>query len=220
MVQPFIATQLIFVVGLASAREPRWPSVRDLLAALAVCAGLALLLYTESRASLNGPLHRDRILIGVAISLVLVAVVLVVGRRTAGWLSSVLLGMCAGLRQAMTAIVMKMALHVLSLKGLAGMLGDWPVYAVPVSVVAGVVLGQLAFTSGSLPPAVAAMTITNPVASLLFGLFSAHAALGIRCRAIGLRSAHRHRNHRTRPRGEHTAAVRRCAGRPRTNTAP
>ncbi|HYZ68318.1 MAG TPA: DMT family transporter, partial [Mycobacterium sp.] len=43
-VQPLMASQLLFVLSLASAEQRRWPSRRDWWSALSVCAGLVLLL--------------------------------------------------------------------------------------------------------------------------------------------------------------------------------
>ena len=52
-VQPLMASQLLFVLTLASGEQRRWPSTRDWLSALAVCAGLVLLL-TADASSLTG----------------------------------------------------------------------------------------------------------------------------------------------------------------------
>jgi drug/metabolite transporter (DMT)-like permease len=56
-VQPLMAAQLLFVLSLASAEQRRWPSGRDWLSALAVCAGLVLLLAADA-SSLTGEPHR------------------------------------------------------------------------------------------------------------------------------------------------------------------
>ncbi|MGX9674388.1 hypothetical protein [Mycobacterium sp. HM-7] len=53
-VQPLIATQLLFVLALASLQRHRWPAVRDGLSAVAVCGGITLLLSTEGRMGLTG----------------------------------------------------------------------------------------------------------------------------------------------------------------------
>jgi len=86
-VQPLIATQLLFVLVLASMQRHRWPTVRDSLSAVAVCSGIALLLSTESRMGLAGHPDRPRI-IGTLICVVAVIAIYwlspVVSRR-AGW---------------------------------------------------------------------------------------------------------------------------------------
>jgi len=63
-VQPLMAAQLLFALTLASGKQRRWPSVRDWLAALAVCAGLVLLLVADA-SPLNGAPHRHRVHPGV-----------------------------------------------------------------------------------------------------------------------------------------------------------
>ncbi|MBU9763678.1 hypothetical protein FR943_07475 [Mycobacterium sp. TNTM28] len=169
-VQPLIATQLLFVVGMGSVRQRAWPPVRDSVSAIAVCAGLAWLLATEGRIVLQGQPNRQRIVLTMIVVIVLILALVVISRMSTAWLGSMLLGVGTGLFQAMSAGFMKLALRDYSAGGITAALGDWPLYAVPVSVLGGVALGQLAFASGSLPPAVAAMSVTNPVASLTFAL--------------------------------------------------
>ncbi|MGV0741193.1 DMT family transporter [Mycolicibacterium sp. XJ870] len=171
-VQPLISTQLLFVVAMGSVRQREWPPLRDCLSALAVCAGLAWLLATEGRIVLHGQPDRGRILLTVVVVVVVIAVLVAAGRASQAWLASMLLGVGTGLFQAMSAGFMKLALRDYAAGGLQATVQDWPLYAVPVSVLGGVVLGQLAFATGSLPPAVAAMSVTNPVASLTFALFA------------------------------------------------
>jgi drug/metabolite transporter (DMT)-like permease len=171
-VQPLIATQLLFVLSLASFQQHRWPTVRDGLSAVAVCGGIALLLSTEGRMGLAGHPDRPRIIVTLLCVIAVIAVLVAVSRSAPSWLASMLLGTGTGLFQAMSAGFMKLALRDYAHRGLADMLTDWPLYAVPISVLGGVVLGQLAFASGTLPPAVAAMSVTNPVASLAFALFA------------------------------------------------
>ncbi len=49
---------------------------------------------------------------------------------------------------------------------------DWPVYALAATAMSGMMLVQIAFASGPLPPAVAAMSVTNPVASFVLGILA------------------------------------------------
>jgi hypothetical protein len=49
---------------------------------------------------------------------------------------------------------------------------DWPVYALTATAISGMLLVQIAFASGPLPPAVAAMSVTNPVASFVLGILA------------------------------------------------
>src|SRR6201988_2165369 len=59
-VQPMMAAQLLFVLWLGSGEHGRWPSRRDWLSALGVCAGLVILL-TADASSLTGEPQRNRV---------------------------------------------------------------------------------------------------------------------------------------------------------------
>lgn len=172
MVQPLIAAELIFVVILISVSSRRWPAALSLVSALAVSGGLLLLLVTENRLSLSGPPQRTRILAATACALVTVSALIGLSRAATAWLASMLIGACAGLCQAISAVFIKMVAITCLSRGLVAALMDWPLYLLLVSVLSGVLLGQLSFASGRLPPAFAAMSVTNPVIGIALGLLA------------------------------------------------
>src|SRR5207253_7878889 len=51
---------------------------------------------------------------------------------------------------------------------------DWPGYALALSTVIGLLLGQQAYAAASLAVAVAAMSVTNPLVSYLLGVLAFH----------------------------------------------
>jgi len=177
-VQPLMASQLLFVLSLASGEQRRWPSARDWLSALAVCAGLVLLL-TAAASPLNGAPHRHRVLIATVCMVGLIVVLRQLSRHTFAWLAGPLVGVAAGLCHALNAVYLKLTVE--DLYHGAATLFDWPVYALAVTAVSGMLLVQIAFASGPLPPAVAAMSVTNPVASFVLGIlaFDAPAPRGL-----------------------------------------
>ena len=170
-VQPLMAAQLLFVLSLASAEQRRWPSGRDWLSALAVGAGLVLLL-TADASPLSGAPHRHRVFGATVCVVGLVVLLRQLSRRAFPWLASLLVGVAAGLCHALNAVYLKLTVEDLYHGGLAATLLDWPVYALAVTAVCGMVLVQIAFASGPLPPAVAAMSVTNPVASFALGILA------------------------------------------------
>jgi hypothetical protein len=179
-VQPLMASQLLFVLGLASAEQRRWPSARDWLSALAVCAGLVLLL-TADASPVTGAPHRHRVLIATLCMVGLIVILRQLSRHTFPWLAGPLIGVAAGLCHALNAVYLKLTVEDLYHGGAAATLFDWPVYALAVTAVSGMLLVQIAFASGPLPPAVAAMSVTNPVASFVLGIlaFDAPAPRGL-----------------------------------------
>jgi hypothetical protein len=170
-VQPLMAAQLLFVLALASGERRRWPSGRDWLSALAVCAGLVLLL-TADASSLTGEPHRNRVFMATLCVVGLVMSLRQVSRHTFPWLAGLLVGVAAGLCHALNAVYLKLTVEDLYHGGVLSSLFDWPVYALAATAVSGMLLVQIAFASGPLPPAVAAMSVTNPVASFALGVLA------------------------------------------------
>jgi hypothetical protein len=170
-VQPMMAAQLLFVLSLASGEQRRWPSVRDWLSALAVCAGLVLLL-TADASPLTGAPHRHRVLLATACVVGLIVMLRQMSRHTFPWLAGLLIGVAAGLCHALNAVYLKLTVEDVFHGGALATLVDWPVYALAVTAVSGMLLVQIAFASGPLPPAVAAMSVTNPVASFVLGILA------------------------------------------------
>jgi hypothetical protein len=170
-VQPLMASQLLFVLTLASGEQRRWPSTRDWLSALAVCAGLVLLL-TADASSLTGAPHRHRVLMATACMAGLIVVLRQLSRHTFPWLAGPLVGVAAGLCHALNAVYLKLTVEDVYHGGAAATLFDWPVYALVLTAVSGMLLVQIAFASGPLPPAIAAMSVTNPVASFVLGILA------------------------------------------------
>jgi hypothetical protein len=170
-VQPLMASQLLFVLTLASGEQRRWPSTRDWLSALAVCAGLVLLL-TADASSLTGAPHRHRVLTATACMVGLIVVLRQLSRHTVPWLAGPLVGVAAGLCHALNAVYLKLTVEDVYHGGAASTLFDWPVYALVLTAVSGMLLVQIAFASGPLPPAIAAMSVTNPVASFVLGILA------------------------------------------------
>ncbi|MDT5209606.1 MAG: hypothetical protein QOF67_2021 [Mycobacterium sp.] len=179
-VQPLMASQLLFVLGFASGEQRRWPSMRDWLSALAVCAGLVLLL-TADASPLTGAPHRNRVLIATLCMVGLILLLRQLSRHTFPWMAGPLIGVAAGLCHALNAVYLKLTVEDLYHGSAAATLFDWPVYALAVTAVSGMLLVQIAFASGPLPPAVAAMSVTNPVASFVLGIlaFDAPAPRGV-----------------------------------------
>lgn len=171
-VQPLMAAQLFFVLAMASGEQRRWPSVRDWLSALAVCAGLVLVLTTYGAAPLTGAPHRHRVLLAMACVVTLIVVLRQASRHSTPRLASLLIGVAAGLCHALNAVFLKLTVEDMYHGGLPAALLDWPVYAMAATAMTGMVLGQIAFASGPLPPAIAAMSVTNPVAGFTLGILA------------------------------------------------
>jgi drug/metabolite transporter (DMT)-like permease len=175
LVQPLLVTQLIFALPLATAWLRQWPSRRAWLSAATICAGVILFLGASGGSVLGGEADRDRIVLS---ALCIAGAVVLLTRLAVRWPSVqvALVAVAAGLCLAMSAVLMKLTAEDLVERGVAATAVDWPGYTLAISAFSGVFLAQWAFAAGSLPTAIAAITITNPVASYLIGILAFHVA--------------------------------------------
>jgi drug/metabolite transporter (DMT)-like permease len=171
LVQPLLVTQLIFALPLTTWWQRRWPSRHAWLAGAAVCGGVALFLIAHG-SPLRGDPDRRRIILACVSAAVAVAVLVRLSAKRPPLVQAAMLSVGAGLCFAVSAVLMKLTANDLVERGVAATAADWPGYTLAASALTGVVLGQWAFATGSLPTAVATMTITNPVASYLIGMLA------------------------------------------------
>lgn len=176
LVQPLLVTQLLFALPMAAATRHEWPIARDWAAAAAITAGLVVFLTVRGIAPMADDAHRGRlILAGVAAAGAVVLLVLVAAGLPRAVRATVF-AIAAGLCFAYSAAMIKVTTDDLVHRGVAATARDWPGYALALSTLTGLIIEQGAFAAGTLPAAVAAMSITNPIASYLLGVFAFGAA--------------------------------------------
>ncbi|GIF46451.1 hypothetical protein Afe04nite_09900 [Asanoa ferruginea] len=177
LVQPLLATQLLFALPLGARRSRRWPRVRDWLAAGAIVGALALFLTVRGTVPAHGHSDRARVLVALAATVVLAGLTVTVATTKIGRRGyATLLAVGGALCSALSAVLLKVTAESAAVRGAAATVTDWPAYALLVSILGALVLGQQAFASGSLAAAVTAGSITNPVASYLLGMVAFHTA--------------------------------------------
>jgi len=171
-VQPWMSTQLLFALPLSSADQRRWPRKRDWVFALTICAGLVVLVAVEGSTPLEGEARRPRVILASLCAVGGIALLIAASRKAPARTASLLVAIGAGLCFAMTAVFIKLTTEDLIGRGVAATALDWPGYCLAISAVGGLMLEQVAFAGGPLPWAVAAMSVTNPVASFAIGLLA------------------------------------------------
>lgn len=176
LVQPLLVTQLIFALPLTTWWVRRWPSRMAWTSGAAICAGVTLFLVTRGRSALQGGADRDQIVLAGLSAAAVVAALVRASTNRSRPVQTALISVGAGLCFATSAALMKLTAEDLVARGVTATAVDWPGYALAASTLTGVILGQWAFATGSIPTAVAAMTITNPVASYVIGILGFHIA--------------------------------------------
>jgi drug/metabolite transporter (DMT)-like permease len=174
LVQPLLVTQLLFALPLASAWCRRWPTLRDWLSGLAICGGLVVFLAVRGVAPMHGAPDRNRVVLAGLSTIGAVVVLVAASAGRPPLVHSTMIAVAAGLCFAMSAVLMKLTAADLVDRGVGASARDWVGYALAVSTLTGLLLEQGAFAAGSLSAALAAMTITNPLASYVIGVLAFH----------------------------------------------
>lgn len=168
VVQPLLVCGLLFALPLGAAWAGRRLHRRDWVAAVLVCAGLAVFLIVAN----PEPGHSDvRPFVWVLLlASAAGAVVLLVGasRGRFPWQRAVLLSAAAGIVYGTTAALTKTSSHLLD-GGLIHLLAHWQPYALLVAGIGGMVIAQSAFQAGSLDSSLPTMSVVDPVVSIVIG---------------------------------------------------
>ncbi len=172
LVQPLLVAQILFALPLASAWQRVWPGRRDWLAAALITGGLVIFLAVRDVAPLADRPDRAKLALGCLAATALVLALVLVAAGVPRPVRATLVAVAAGVCFAVSAAMIKLTSDDLLYRGVAATARDWPGYTLAVSTLAGLLLEQGAFAAGSLPAAIAAMSITNPVVSYLLGIFA------------------------------------------------
>ncbi|MFL6052689.1 MAG: DMT family transporter [Actinoallomurus sp.] len=169
LVQPLLVAELpltMFLIARVSRVRLDW---RTWLAVGVMTAGLAGFLGAAS----PRPGHRIPSallwLIAAAVTLGVIVAVVVLAKQASGAARTALLGATAGVGFAFTATFMKATTNLLD-KGIAVLLTSWEPYAMVAAGIGSLFLLQNALQSGTLVAAQPALTIADPVASILYGI--------------------------------------------------
>ena len=177
VVQPLLSTDLLFALPLSAREQRRRPMLREWAYAAAICLGLAGVIGGLHTAPLDHGADRGRVLLVVALAVVAVGVLGAVSAASSVRAGAVFAAVAAGICFAMTAVFMKLTAADLIDRGVPATAVDWPGYALAVSTLGGLVLGQHAYASGPLPWGIAARSVTNPLVSFTIGAFAFHVQL-------------------------------------------
>jgi hypothetical protein len=157
---------------LSTAWARRWPGFIEWFGALMISGGVATFVLVREVAPADGEPDRVRVILAALFAAVLVGVLVVMAAGRTPLLHATLVSVAAGLCFATSAVLMKLTTDDLLHRGVLATALDWPGYSLAVSTLTGLLLEQSAFATGSLSAAVAAMTITNPLASYLMGVLA------------------------------------------------
>jgi hypothetical protein len=144
---------------------------RGWLAVTAVVAGLAVALAAASPAGNRTHVALDRWIPALAVCAgVVVALALAALRRPEGRARAACLGAATAISYAVTAALMKAAMHILDEQGLVGFLTAWQTYAFAATGVCALFLLENAMQAGPLVASQPALTLGDALVSLALGI--------------------------------------------------
>ncbi len=171
VVQPLLATTVVFSLPLNALLGGRRPEARELAAAVAVTAGLALFLVAADPEGGKDDASAFAWTVSFAVIGVAAAALTLAARGRAPARRAALLGTAGGILLGLAAALTKATVERLD-DGILDLLGDWHLYALVVVGYLGVMLTQRSFQTGALAPAVATQMAFDPIASVLLGVFA------------------------------------------------
>jgi hypothetical protein len=144
-------------------------SAFEWMGAGAVVAGLSLFLVIANPSSGGHAVTPfGWFMVGVAAGIPVVILVGVAARLPLGVLRAVLLACATGIDYGVAAALTKTTASLLD-GGLVHTLSSWEPYALLVCALVGLVLGQSAFHAGPLQASLPALTVVDPVVSIMIG---------------------------------------------------
>jgi drug/metabolite transporter (DMT)-like permease len=169
LVQPLLVSALLFALPLSARLAGRRVTRGELLWAGVLTVGLAMfvLLAHPGPQEHAASLQTSTIVAAIVGAVIVGAVVLAL--RVEGWRRAVLLAVAVGVLFGAVAVITKINMHMLSERGLLGLLATPAPYALVVLGVVATLLQQSAFHAGALHTSVPTMLVLEPVVAVMLG---------------------------------------------------
>ncbi len=169
LVQPLLATSLLFALPLGAWWAKRRLKRSDGLWAISLTAGLAIFLVAGNPTAGVDSADLEVWLIAAAVIVPVVAACILVASRRKGPIRAVLLASCTGILYGAAAALTKSVMSYLD-DGFVDVISSWEVYALIVVITLGTYLQQSAFQAGSLAQSLPAISVFEPVVAVILGM--------------------------------------------------
>ena len=180
VVQTLMVSGLLFALPLSAIGRTARPGRGEWVSAFAVAGGIAIFLAVGDPHGGSSHATGWEWAAAFVFCLLIMAFMVISTRHARPHYRALGLGVATGASYACTAALTKQVVDLLSDHGVAGIFGRWPVYALAVFAVGGLLMNQSAFQAGHLAASLPALAVTNPVLSSFFGVFIFEEKLGAR----------------------------------------
>ena len=178
VVQPILATGLLFSLGIDVATSTRRLRVREWVTAALLASALGLFLSESSPGGGAEQASWPDWIVPLSVISAVIVVCIVVAMRSSGALRASLLAFSAGTMFGVTAPLTKAFVHLLS-HGPVAVLTHWEPYGLAVFSITGFIVMQSAFQAGELQASVPFIETAEPIVASIIGIV----LLGERLRA-------------------------------------
>ena len=170
VVQPLLVTSIVWALPLGHWLTSQNVNRRQVAGAGVVVVGLALfVLVGDPDSGVENAATSSLVLACAVVSTMVIALMLWQRTITAPALRAAVLGVCAGLFFGLSAVFSKPVLNDLHVS-IGEAAGDWRTWALLGFGFIAFVIQQLSLATGQLAPAVAAVSVANPVVSVMLGI--------------------------------------------------
>jgi drug/metabolite transporter (DMT)-like permease len=169
VVQPLLVSALLFALPLSARLAGRHVTRREWLWAGLLTTALALFVLLAHPGPQGGLASFPVSAAAAVLCTVVIVGCVMLARRTDGQLRAVLFAVAVGVLFGVVAVVTKIVMHVLSEKGVGGLLATPAPYALVVLGIVATLLQQSAFHAGALQTSVPTMLVLEPVVAVILG---------------------------------------------------
>ena len=169
IIQPLLVTTIVWALPLGYFLTHQVIGLREVLGAAIIVLGLVgYASFGDPAAGMDNAPGSDWAASIILIALACSALLLFANR---GGLSAraAVLGTIAGILYGLSATLLKPVTENLHTEGLGGVLSDWEFWVMAAAGLVGFLVQQLSLATGELVPAVATVSVANPVISVLLG---------------------------------------------------
>ena len=171
VVQPLLSTAVVFALPLGAKLGGRKVVRRDMVAALAVTAGLAVFLVVADPTGGKEDATTTAWIVSFVIAAVVCGALTLAGRGRPPAARAGLIGAAAGILFGLSAALTKATVEQLD-DGVLEIFVHWHLYALIVVGYVSMSLSQSSLQTGALAPSVATQMSLDPIASLLLGILA------------------------------------------------
>jgi drug/metabolite transporter (DMT)-like permease len=169
VIQPLLVTTIVFALPLGYLITNQPVNRREIAGAVVVVLGLAVFTVVGDAADGNDNAPAREWALACLVFGVVAGVLLVLGDRGSLVRKAGLYGACAGVLYGLSASLCKPTVEILGDDGVAAILASWEFYAFAVAGILAFVIQQVSLATGKLAASVAAVSVCNPIVSILIG---------------------------------------------------